>query len=480
MARDRLNALDVAFLRMVPQELCVAALLCDPPERGATPGYDDVWALVEERLGRSPRYRQCVTRVPHGLDRPVWIDVDDFDLRRHVRRAEVGAGGGSVTPRAFEQLCEQASIEPFDYNHPLWRIHVVEGIEGDRLGLICVVHHAIADAIAALAFFAALLTDLTPEPLRGTPAAWRPEPEPSERELVADALAARAERLRAAGIAVARDLGSRERLSELAGGAAEVARATAAIPALVRRELAERVDPAPFNRPTQRDEAPRLVFWEASLPDVLRLGHESGAHATVNDIVLAGLAQGLRRWFEHAGAPVPDLRVMLPVDVAGTALKASAGRTNAVGAVYVPLPMQERRMLARVRAISARTHAFKRRGDAAPSALFTAAVRAVPNRVSHRARLWLLRNPWSSNAILSNFRGPSAPLYVLGGRITTVHPIATLPHETGVALTVVSYAGRLSFTLEVNGSAMPNPEVVAEGVQAAFEELAAEEAAAHA
>ena len=145
---------------MVPQELCIMAMICDPPEDGPATTYEDVVALVEERLDRSPRYRQCVTRVPRGLSHPVWVDVGDFDVRRHVRRLAVDAseaGPGGVSIRAFEALCGRASVEPFDYNHPLWRIDVVENVGDGGLGLICAVHHAIADAIAALGFFAALL-----------------------------------------------------------------------------------------------------------------------------------------------------------------------------------------------------------------------------------------------------------------------------------------------------------------------------------
>ena len=36
--------------------------------------------------GRAPRYRQKLATVPFGLNDPLWIDDEDFDVERHVRR----------------------------------------------------------------------------------------------------------------------------------------------------------------------------------------------------------------------------------------------------------------------------------------------------------------------------------------------------------------------------------------------------------
>ncbi len=90
---DRLSALSAAFLSaedVDPDSSMVigsVGLL-----RGPAPTLDDVRELVEDRL--PPRYRQRVRRSLLGLRAPGWLDEEDFDVSRHVRRVAVPAPGG--------------------------------------------------------------------------------------------------------------------------------------------------------------------------------------------------------------------------------------------------------------------------------------------------------------------------------------------------------------------------------------------------
>ena len=76
MSRSRLSALDEAFLALespqAPMHLGWAALFA-PPASGPRPSFEALSAHIEARLGRAPRYRQRLVKVPLGLGEPVGI-----------------------------------------------------------------------------------------------------------------------------------------------------------------------------------------------------------------------------------------------------------------------------------------------------------------------------------------------------------------------------------------------------------------------
>ena len=61
------------------------AIFSAPKERGA-PSFEQLRDHIAGRLARAPRYRQKLATVPFGLNDPLWIDDEDFDVERHVRR----------------------------------------------------------------------------------------------------------------------------------------------------------------------------------------------------------------------------------------------------------------------------------------------------------------------------------------------------------------------------------------------------------
>src|SRR3712207_2440105 len=77
----------------------------------------DVVERLRERIHLIPRYRMRLEEARLGLANPVWVDDEDFDPERHVRRVAVPAPGGDA------ELCElvgQALSERLDRSRPLW------------------------------------------------------------------------------------------------------------------------------------------------------------------------------------------------------------------------------------------------------------------------------------------------------------------------------------------------------------------------
>ena len=114
--------------------------------------------------------------VPFGLDHPRWVDDPDFDLDNHLHRVALPAPGGEAELTA---MVAAVMGRPLDPDQPPWEMHVIEGLEGGRVGLIAKIHHAVIDGVAGVQLMAQLL-DLSEE---GRPAVvcppWLPAALPS-------------------------------------------------------------------------------------------------------------------------------------------------------------------------------------------------------------------------------------------------------------------------------------------------------------
>src|ERR671919_415795 len=104
--------------------------------KGRPPRFEELLSHVERRLALVPRFRQRVTPTPLRLDNPVWSDDARFDLRWHVRRAELPGLVGRVMPARLASA------------RPLWQLYLVEGLERSRHALISKTHHALVDGVA--------------------------------------------------------------------------------------------------------------------------------------------------------------------------------------------------------------------------------------------------------------------------------------------------------------------------------------------
>ncbi|HVA42840.1 MAG TPA: wax ester/triacylglycerol synthase family O-acyltransferase, partial [Acidimicrobiales bacterium] len=324
----QLTGLDATFLYMETAKqfghVSGLSILSKP-----RPDYDPLAAWrsqVESRLHLLEPLRRKLVSVPLGLDHPMWIEDAEFDLDYHVRHTGVPPPGND------EQLSEVVARiigRPLDRNRPLWESYVIEGLEGDRFAILTKVHHATVDGASG----AELLTMMMDETEAGDPVAppdqaWMPERRPTDLEVLARVLP---NLIRKPGRAVLvtartlRQLGQATRNPIIAEAGRQLRASLRGPLGTVMNFGRQREDTNPLPRlPTL--SAPmtpfnqaitahrRFAFRSTSLDTVKQVKNALGA--TVNDVVMAVCAGGLRTWLiRHGALPDAPLVSMIPVSI---------------------------------------------------------------------------------------------------------------------------------------------------------------------
>jgi diacylglycerol O-acyltransferase / wax synthase len=400
---------------------------------------------LEPRLQLVPRFRQRLYRPRRGLGWPLWVDAPSFDLADHVRVHPLAAPGDQAQLLA---ACEQLRRRHLDSSRPLWELWFLPGLPQQRVGLFLRAHHTMADGMAGVAAFGALL-DLTadaPTPLAG---AWTPTPAPSAGELFRDNLRRRAQGLEHA-------------LSGLAHPRGTLRRARQAWPAW-REFLAEQRAPSTsLNRPIGADR--RLALVRSRLDVAKQAAHAH--HAKVNDVVLAAVAGGLRQLLASRGEHVEDLVLRASVPISLHHEQSGQASGNKDSGMAVPLPLGEPDSVRRLRLIGEDTAARKHKAHPqVSSGIFRLAL-------AQRAFCRFLKRQRVVNLSVSNVPGPPVPLYLAGARLLEVFPLVPSIGNLTLSVGVLSYAGQLNFTAVADRDGCADVEVFAQGVQSTLGELA--------
>jgi diacylglycerol O-acyltransferase / wax synthase len=450
MSSTRLTSLDASFLEVESSTAHMhvgwAAVLAPPPG-GAPPCFTELRDHVESRLGRAPRYRQKLAGVPLGVSEPMWVDDPDFDVMRHVHRARSSD---------FHEIADMVMSAPLDHDRPLWELWIADSLEDGRIGVVGKVHHCMVDGIAAVEL-ATLLLDATPEPPAGDVLEeWSPAAEPAGLQLLASGLVDRArEAARLASIPL--ELARRPRRAlDLLGKGASLVRAA-------RHSLA----PAPESALNEPISAQRHVASAQRPFEELR-SVKARHDASVNDVLLAATAGGVRRLMERRGEPPTSLKAMVPVSVRASDEAGELG--NRISFVFVDLPCDEADPVRRLDRVKAEMADRKDGSEPEAAQALLDAVAYAPRTVQ-RAVSRAAASTRAFNLVVSNIPGPPVPLYMLGCELEEVYPVVPLAdgHAVSVGLTTVS--GRAFFGVYADRDALPDADDLAVAIAECVDEL---------
>jgi len=204
---------------------------------------------------------------------------------------------------------------------------------------------------------------------------------------------------------------------------------------------------------------------------VERLRRVAKAHGgTLNDVVLALSAAGLRRLLSEQGAlPDKPMTAMIPVNVRP---KDDPGGGNAVGAVLASLATDVADPVLRLEAIIASTRRAKEQlqGMSKSAILQYSGLLMTPTLLSQLPGAVGRVRP-AFNVVISNVPGSDVPLYFRGWRAEALYPLSIPFHGQGLNITVNSYSGMLDFGFIGCRDALPHLQRLAVYGAEALEDL---------
>jgi len=457
----RLSALDALFLYLESPEtpMHVASLTIFKP---LSPS-DDLFARFREhtaaRLDLLPSYRRRLEPTPLGIDHPAWVIEDKLDLDYHIRHEALPKPGGMAELRA---LVAQIHGAPLDRARPLWEYHFIEGLEDGAFAVYVKVHHSAMDGMAGMATLG-VVYDLAPEagretlPQRIVP----PDVEPSDFiELTSTALG---DFIRQGWRAVTSLPGVARALSKAAPHLARDAR-------FLYRYVRD-MPRTPFNAAISAHR----VYATSSLPlsHVKALAKSRGV--TINDVVLALCAGGLRRYLAlHSALPPKPLTAGVPASLRPFG---DAKLNNQVVFTLSRLPTDVAEPLPRLAAAHAAADEAKNLFADVRDLLTTdVSILGAPLVVTALARLWAGARAanylWPSfNVIVSNVPGPREPFYCVGAPATHYFPASIPFHGCALNITVQSYLDQLDFGLIACSETVPDAQRIADFIAEDFQAM---------
>src|SRR5204862_315901 len=102
-----------------------------------------------------------------GSRLPLMRELRDVDLDYHVRHSALPHPGGQ---RELGVLVSRLHSHQLDLHRPLWEVHLIEGLEGNRWALYSKMHHSLIDGVSGMRMIMrAMSTDPSD---RDTPGFW--------------------------------------------------------------------------------------------------------------------------------------------------------------------------------------------------------------------------------------------------------------------------------------------------------------------
>ncbi len=403
------------------------------------PGFHDIVEAVRKCLPGAPSFRRKIVRVPMDLDYPYWIEDEHFDLEFHMRHLSLPRPGNW---QQFRTQVSRLISAPLDLSRAPWEMWVIEGldaIEGFPPGCFAIllkIHHCAIDGQAGVALLSLLNQDAPNKKPRKLRDNWEPEQAPSNRLL-----------LRKAWLNGIRR--PTEIVQKLFSNASDLVRV--ALDDVHSEEEGEGHE-APHTMLSGRVSAHRVfddVICEFADIREVRKRVEG---ATINDVCLAVVAEGLRRYLDAHDA-LPGESLVTTVPIATRSLQEATAGGNQISITTVALRTDIADPIKRLQAITAETSRKKAMQDGVvmktvldvvynlPGMLVGLAARTVPLMIARADDAAGL-----PNTMVTNVPGPAKPMYFLGAEMVHTTGFSPMMDGGGIMHSVSSFRDKFLFS----------------------------------
>jgi diacylglycerol O-acyltransferase len=441
--QDRMRAVDAIWLDSEVPGPTIAIGSAVEVE-GSAPTLEELRDFVASRIASMPRLRQRLAPDSLRIKRPVWEDVD-ADLSHHIQQVETDKPGDDA---ALESAISQIMEIPLDFDRPLWAMHLVTGLAGDRFVIVTRMHHAVADGQGSLLMLGNLLdvdeegkTTLTDELTRLGKEASRSRRSAggsggSPQDLLVRSFAEGGDRLLRA-LRKSLDPGEAAEAVAEAGRKAgdQVSSAAEGIRAWASPRRGSLVGGSPGQR----------RYWrtvQVPLDEVKAVKNAAGC--TVNDVVMTLVSGGYGLMMQRRGQDTEGqyLKVVVPVSLRAPGNLAS---NNQVTALLVQIPVSGS-AVERLEWINQHINKVKDSGSAQSLKVIMDMLDVAPAGIQTAAVS--INGPfpeWMIDTLVTNVPGPPFTIYSQGKRVRRMLPIVALGRPLWCAVAVVSFDGQMTF-----------------------------------
>ncbi|MFC5724334.1 wax ester/triacylglycerol synthase family O-acyltransferase [Streptomyces gamaensis] len=444
MAPEPLSPLDLAFwnIESAGHPLHMGGLFIldahapDAAQRAA--------GLLAARAARIPGLNTRIRPVLLPVGAAARQPAPGYDPLEHVHLA--------APVRDFHAAAGALMQQPLERGRPPWAAHVLPGADGASFAVLFTFHHAHADGMRAASY---VLSLLDPADGGGAPAP--------------------------AGVSRPRKSGAGLRLPDprtlpgllpglLRGAVSDAGRALSIGSAMARAAWDVHSSPALASRATGARRADGAIV---DLRDVHRVREATGG--TANDVLLAVVAGGLRRWLDKRGDGSDGVRprALVPVSLRDPGDPGASG--NRLSGYLARLPVDEAEPLARVRAVREVMERNKQAGPASGPGAVALLADLVPS-LGHRFGGGLIAR---SGRLFYDLLVSSVPLRGAQGLtladspVREAYPLAPLAPGQSLAVGITTYEDRVCFGLLADAVAVPDLDLLARSITEEAAELVA-------
>jgi len=499
----KLSVIDSAFLFAETTECPMhvgSMTLVKLPDGYTGDFFEDLLQLFSQRIHLAKSLKYKLAPTPFDIDRPSWVEDEEFEIVRHVMRGTVPAPGDFET---LQRLCGWMHAKPLNRARPLWEIYVFSGLPDNQAAIYSKMHHALIDGGAGAAL-TELLYDTSPNPPP------RPAPPPTAgnapakrqdvRDVASSMMAAYAELWRMP-LTRGADLKAfelpRSGGSDLASVMVDAAihsvewplRVAASMPEILTslssalrnalkpdalEAIAALTAPStPLNVTISSERSFAAVSLD--MARVKAVAAKSGGK--VNDVVLALSSGILRRYLNEIDAlPNRTLTSFVPIsarEAGNVELK------NQVFGMVVPLATDcedPKKRLEEIIAQATRSKELVNPFRALVPHLAEVPTFGTPMIFQLMATFFSRSNisdvvPPPINVVVSNIFFSKRPFYIAGAELTHVFPMSIVVHGQALNITVHGYRDSLDFGLMAGANVLPHVEYLGSMLQPELEAL---------
>lgn len=386
---------------------------------------------------------------------PHWDEDTQFDMDAHVHNIALPEPGDYAT---LQELIGHLIAIPIDTSKPLWKVHLIDGYEGDCV-VLWRIQHAIGDGIALVKVVFSVTASSAAESLLSLSESEDPEEQHEEDDWLNKVI----QNSNQFGEDIRHLWESRNQLAEKAkdflGSSFDLG-----------KWLLGRKSDGPAKMYMGDMSVLKLPAWSTEpieLHIIKQFGKQHGA--TVNDVLLTMLTGALRSHLQHHGhEPEKGMMVSCPVNLRRKDEQIRV--ENKVGSMVIELPVQLADFHQRLEVLKEQTqrlkhslepvivyHFIKMMGDRVPRTLEEKFADYLKGRIS---------------AVVTNVPGPKEAVYLAGERVKDLMFWVPQTQTMGMGVSIISYNNKVYIGVVTDPNIVKDPDYIIQAFQREAEWLA--------